>query len=216
MPFEEFYIPTAFSYLATFTWAVSGAVVGIRKRYDIFGVFVIALLSSTGGSIIRDGLFLHQQPPVLTDPVYLPLIVMATALTGLFRRKISELPVVDRLVSLIDAVGTPAFAVVGMQLALVAGIALPGVVLVGVLNGFGGGLLRDVVVNDVPAVLRPGQYAASAAIVICVLFLGLTLGLGVPTGLAAWGAVALYVAIRLVTMRYDLRTQPVLTEERTP
>ena len=207
-------MPALFDYLATFTWAVSGAVVGIRKRYDLVGVFVIAVLSSTGGSLIRDGLFLHRTPPVLTDAVYLPLILAATIVTSAFRRRISGLPVVDRLVDMMDAIGTPAFAVVGMQLSLRAGIPLPGVVMMGMINGFGGGLLRDVVVNDAPAVLQPGQYAATAAAAMCVLFLTMTLGYGVATDGAAWGIVALYVVIRMLTIRYNLRTQPVLPEER--
>jgi uncharacterized membrane protein YeiH len=212
MPTLEFQVPILLDYLATFMWAVSGAVVAIRKRYDMMGVFVIALLSSTGGSIIRDGLFLHHTPPMLTSAIYLPLILLATASTSAFRKRIAQMPMIDWLVSVIDAVGTPAFAVVGMQLSLRAGIALPGVVLVGVLNGFGGGLLRDVVVNDVPAVLQPGQYAASAAIGVCVLFLALTLGFGVATTQAAWGVVVLYFAIRMLTIRFNLRTRPVLPE----
>jgi len=212
MPTPEFHVPLPFAYLATFTWAVSGAVVGIRKRYDFVGVFMIAVLSSTGGSIIRDGLFLHRTPPVVNDAIYLPLILVATAGTSVFRQQIARMPMIDTLVSVIDAIGTPAFAVVGMQLSLIAGIALPGVVMIGVLNGFGGGFLRDVVVNDTPAILEPGQYAASAVIVMCVLYLTLTLGLGIMTSLAAWGIVALYFVIRMLTIRFNLRTRPVLNE----
>jgi uncharacterized membrane protein YeiH len=211
---QAFYVPTLFDYLAAFTWATSGAVVGIRKRYDIFGVFMIALISSTGGSIIRDGLFLHRTPPVLTNGVYLPLLLIATTFTSLFRRWITSTPMIDWLVSLIDAIGTPAFAVVGMQLSLQAGIALPGVVLIGVLNGFGGGLLRDVIVNDVPAVLRPGQYSASVVLVACVLFLVLTRQFGIETTLAAWTIVALYVVARMLIVYFDLRTRPVMPPEQ--
>ena len=212
MPTPEFQVPILFDYLAAFTWAISGAVVGIHKRYDIVGVFVIAMLSSTGGSLIRDGFFLHRTPPVVTNAIYLPLILMATIGTSLFRRRITQTPMVDMLVSVIDAIGTPAFAVVGMQLSLEAGISLPGVLLIGMINGFGGGLLRDVVVNDAPTVLQPGQYAASAAVVACVLFLALTLGFGVATAPAAWGVVALYFAIRMLTIRFNLRTRAVLSE----
>ena len=128
----EFHVPAYFDYLATFSWALSGAIVALRKRCDIVGVFVLALLTSVGGSILRDGIFLQRTPPVLTDPVYLPLITLATLFIALLHQRIAHLQVVDKLVSTIDAIGTPAFAVVGMQLALDAGIPLPGVVLVGV------------------------------------------------------------------------------------
>lgn len=62
-PMDEFLIPVSFDYLATFLWALSGAIVGMHKRYDIAGVFVIALLSSTGGSLLRDGLFCTKSRP---------------------------------------------------------------------------------------------------------------------------------------------------------
>ena len=65
---------------------------------------------------------------------------------------------IDQLVSIIDGLGVPAFAVVGVQLALQAGIALPGVLLVGMFNGFGGGLLRDVIVNERRPCCKPGVY----------------------------------------------------------
>lgn len=79
---SEFHVPVYFDYLATFTWALSGAVVAMRKRCDIVGVFVLALLTSVGGGIVRDGLLLQRTPSVLTDPMYLPLISLATALAA--------------------------------------------------------------------------------------------------------------------------------------
>lgn len=214
MPTDEFQVPFLLDYLATFFWAVSGTAVAIHKRLDLMGVALVAVLASTGGGLIRDGLFLHRTPSVLTSPVYLPLILAAAAVTILFRRWIIGISVIDVPVSVIDAIGTPAFAVVGMQYALQAGIALPGVVLVGVLNGYGGGILRDILVNDVPAVLRPGHYSATVALVACLIFLALTRWLHAPATAAAWGVMALYLVARMVTIRFDLRTRPVLVERR--
>ena len=210
----QFQVPFLLDYVALFLWAVSGAIIGMHKRYDFTGVLVVALLSSTGGSLLRDGFFLHQTPPVVSNPFYIPLIIAATALVGLFRRRITQmqLQLVDRSISIIDAVGVPAFAVVGMQLSLQVGIPIPGVVLIGVVNGMGGGLLRDLMVGDTPAALKPGQVYVSAIIFVCVVFLVLTYGMGVNKELAAWGIIALFFTIRMLSIRYNWRTKPVLPD----
>jgi uncharacterized membrane protein YeiH len=208
----EFQVPLLFDYFATFLWAVSGAIVGMHKRYDFAGVFVIALLASTGGGLIRDGIFLQQTPPVLGDSWYIPLILLATVAVSLFRQRITGMRLVDRLISTIDAIGVPVFAVVGMQLSLRAGIPLPGVVLVGAVNGFGGGLLRDVVVGDTPSILQPGQFAISALVFVCILFLFLTEALGLSPLRAAWSIIVLYFVIRMLSIRYNWQTQPVLSD----
>jgi uncharacterized membrane protein YeiH len=109
-------------------------------------------------------------------------------------------------------VGIPVFALVGMQLSLLSGISLPGVVLVGVVNGIGGGLLRDLVVGDTPAMLKPGRYQVSALILVCILFLILSQGFGVTMLVAAWIMIGLYIIIRLLSIRFNLRTQPVLRD----
>ena len=137
----EFTFPPYFDYFATFAWAISGAVVGARRGYDLVGVFIIALVSSTGGGLIRDGFLLQRTPALLTDGVYLVLIAFATVLIGVVAKWLVSVHTrawLDKFIELIDAVGVPAFAIVGMQMALAEGVSLPGVVLVGVINGTGG------------------------------------------------------------------------------
>ena len=208
----QFQVPFLLDYLAVFLWAVSGAIVALHKRYDFAGVLVVALLASTGGSLIRDGIFLQQTPPVLSNPWYIPVIITATVFVGLFRRRITKMALVDRVVDVIDGIGVPAFAIVGLQLSLQAGIPLPGVVVVGVTNGVGGGILRDLLVGDTPAALKPGTIFVSGVILICILFLVLTYGFGVSKEWAAWGMIALFFTIRMLSIRYNWRTRPVLKE----
>lgn len=208
----EFRVPLLFDYFATFLWAVSGAIVGLHKRYDFAGVLVVALLSATGGSLLRDGLFLHRQPPVLSNGYYIPLIIAATGLVSLYRQRIAKISFVDRSINLIDAVGVPAFAVIGMQLSLRAGIPWPGVVLIGVINGFGGGFLRDIVVGQTPAALKPGTVNVSAAIFVCVLFVVMVIALNVSWTVAGYAIVVLFFSIRMVSLRYGLRTRPILPD----
>ena len=207
-----FQLPPLFDYFATFLWALSGAILGMHKRYDMAGVCVIALLAATGGSTLRDGLFLNQLPPVVTVVWYVPLILLAALVVRFFRQRIANLRLVDNVINLIDAIGVPAFAVVGMQLSLAAGMTLPGVVLMGMINGFGGGILRDITVGNTPAVLKPGRFYLSAGFVACVLFVVLEVYLQVSPTVAAWIIIGLFFIIRVLAVRYDWKTQPVLPD----
>lgn len=208
----QFQVPFLLDYLAVFLWAMSGAIVGMHKRYDFAGVLVVALLASTGGSLIRDGIFLQQTPPVLSNPLYIPVIITATMFVSLFRRRITKMVLVDRVVDVIDGIGVPAFAIIGLQLSLQAGIPLPGVVVVGVTNGVGGGILRDLLVGDTPSALKPGTIFVSGVILICILFLTMTYAFGVSKEWAAWSMIALFFTIRMLSIRYNWRTRPVLQE----
>jgi uncharacterized membrane protein YeiH len=211
----EFSFPPYFDYFATFAWALSGAVVGARRGYDIVGVFLIALVSSTGGGLIRDGFLLQRTPVLLTNGVYLVLIAVATVLVGLVAKWLVSVLTrawIDKLVELIDAVGVPAFAIVGMQLALAQGISLPGVVLVGVINGVGGGLFRDVLARETPRLLLPGQYSALVVLIACLAFVGLRLRWDVGATQAAFVTIALFFVVRALTVRFNWTSSALLRE----
>ena len=214
---EGFRVPLLFDYAATLAWATSGAVVGIRKHFDLTGVFVIALLSSTGGGLVRDAIFLQRTPVLLVNPIYLPLIAVSTIVMSLFAgplTRIIKTDTVGKLVDLIDALGTPAFAVVGMQLAMDQGIPVFGVIFVGVVNGVAGGLLRDIAVRDVPALLRPGQFVSLALALVCGLFMVLRLRYGVRPTEAAWATVGAFFLIRALAVRFNWQTRSIASDSR--
>jgi uncharacterized membrane protein YeiH len=211
----EFAIPLYFDYFATFAWALSGAVVGVRRGYDIVGVFVIALVSSTGGGLIRDGFLLQRTPALLTDGAYLVLIILATSIVGLAAKRLVAVlnqAWVDKLIELIDAVGVPAFAIVGMQMALTQEISILGVVLVGVINGVGGGLMRDVLARETPRLLLPGQYSALVILIACLTFVGLIRGLGMDATKAALVTITLFFVVRALTVRFNWTSSALLRE----
>lgn len=213
-----FEIPRAFDYLATLTWASSGAVVGIRKHFDVVGVFVIALVSALGAGFVRDALFLQRTPVMLTDPLYLPLIAMTVILFSLFSTPLTRMvsaETVQKLIDIIDAIGIPIFAVIGMQLAEQRNIPVAGVIFVGVVNGTGGGLLRDVLVRDVPAILRPGQFVTLLLLLSCALFVGLKQYADVTIPQAAWSSIATFFVLRVLTIRFNWTTRSVLPESLT-
>lgn len=208
----EFQVPVLFDYVATFTWAVSGAIVAIRRRLDITGVFIVALLAALGGGLLRDAVFLNRPPVFLANPVYLTLVFSATIITSVFARYLRNLigPVaVQKIVDYIDALGTPAFAVFGMQLARDAGLPLIAVVFVGVSNGVAGGILRDIVVREVPALMHPGQFVALTLLAACGVYLLLTQELDLVPNQAAWITVAVYFVARVLTIRFNWQTSSV-------
>jgi uncharacterized membrane protein YeiH len=208
----DFQVPILFDYVATFTWAVSGAIVAIQRRFDIIGVFVVATLSAIGGGLLRDAVFLDRTPVFLTNPAYLSLILGATVATTTFGRLLTRLlgdDTIKKIVDLIDALGTPAFAVFGMQLAEDRGLPLIAVVFVGVANGVAGGVLRDIVVRDVPALMRPGQFSALTVLAACALFVLLARQVALTPTEAAWISVGFFFVVRVLTIRFNWQTKSV-------
>lgn len=216
MTAADFQVPILFDYVATFTWAVSGAIVAIRRRFDITGVFIVALLAAIGGGLLRDAMFLIRTPVFLVNPAYLSLIGGATVITVVFGRFLRNLigpETIQKIVDYIDALGTPAFAVYGMQLADSAGLPLIAIVFVGVSNGVAGGLLRDIVVRDVPALLRPGQFASLTLLAACGANLLLTREMEITGRHAAWMTVAGFFVVRVLTIRFNWQTRSVWEDE---
>jgi uncharacterized membrane protein YeiH len=205
-----FLLPIYFDYPATFLWAVSGATLAARRGYDVAGIFTIALVTATGGGVIRDAVFLQGAPPVLVrTPIYLELVASGALLVMLVGRYLHKTDLYSRVTGISDALGLGAYAVVGMQLAEAKGLAPVAVCLVGVVNAVGGGVLRDVLMRDEPEVFRPGTLTAVAALAGCVLYLLLTHTFRLDFSLAGWCAVALTFIVRFASIYFRLTTRPV-------
>lgn len=208
-PQSTFQLPLAFDYGATFLWALTGALVAARLRFDGAGVAALALVTAAGGGVLRDGLFLQIGPPlILRTPAYIAIVAVAAGLVLVAGRHVARLRPFDAVVSLVDGAAIAAYGLVGMQMARAAGLGIPAAVFVGTVNAVGGGVLRDLLVGRTPEIFKPGVPTALAAIGGCLLFLALTslLGLGEPVA----GAVAIggVFALRAVAIRFDLRTRP--------
>ena len=205
---DQFQLPVQLDYLAIFAWALSGALVGLRKRFDLVGVFMTALVSSIGGGLIRDGVFIPsgEATPLLTDPRYIELIVAATIASALFGRHVKRF---HRLIAVIDALGLGAYAAFGTQKALVSGLAVPAAILVGVINAAGGGLLRDIITRQEPLVFKPGQFYVLTALAGAVVFVFITVQLEVDATIAALAAIVATFVFRVLTIAFNWRTTPV-------
>jgi uncharacterized membrane protein YeiH len=209
-----FHLPVWFDLGATFTFAVAGAIAGMSRGYDIVGVFFLALVSSIGGGLIRDGIFLPSgvATPLLTDSRYIQLIVGATIVGALFGRHVKRF---RRAVALIDALGLGAYAAFGTQKALQFGLSVPAAILIGVINAAGGGLLRDIMTREEPLVFRPGQFYVLTAVAGAVTFVFFSVNFDVDPTLAGLLAIAVTFVFRVLTIVFNWRTSAVApVEER--
>jgi len=149
--------------------AMSGALAAGRRNMDIFGVAVIAFVTALGGGTIRD-LILGRFPIGWTqNPEYVLVVISAGLLTTVIAPFVHRL---KRLFLVLDAMGLIAFSLIGCSVAL--GMDYPTVVVImsGMITGICGGILRDVLCNQVPVVFQRELYA-SVSFAVCVLFLGL-------------------------------------------
>ena len=184
-------------YLGTFIFCVSGAIAGRKNQMDWFGMFVIALVTGTGGGMLRSMMIGDLPPAFLKDPVYF-LIAACAVLVALVG--VNGWQKIRRIVSVLDALGLGVFVVTGMRIA--QSYDLPGwaALALGVISATFGGLLRDVIRNEVPLVLRKEIYA-TACIIGGLALLGLD-ALGVPDTATLFITSFIVVAIRLTAIRY--------------
>lgn len=208
MPTATFQLPALFDLGATFAFALTGALAGIKRGYDIVGVFFLALVSSIGGGLIRDGVFIPatSPTPLLTDARYIQVIIAATVVSIVFGKRVKHF---RRVIAIIDAVGLGAYAAFGTQKALFAGLSVPAAVLVGVINAAGGGLLRDIITREEPLVFRPGQFYVLTALAGSVFFVFFVTELGLTPTHAAVGAIGLTFVFRALSITLNWRTTSV-------
>jgi uncharacterized membrane protein YeiH len=145
--------------IGTFVFAISGAASGVKSRLDVFGVSVLAFVAGNAGGMARDVLIGAAPPAAISDWRYVAVSLIAGIATFLRYPSITR---VQRIVLLFDAAGLATFAVAGTQKALAYDINPAAAALLGMLTGIGGGMMRDVLVKEIPVVLRADFYAVAA------------------------------------------------------
>lgn len=192
----------ALDIVGVFVFAVSGASLAARKRFDVVGLVVLAVATGLGGGIIRDVLLGATPPAAVRDDAYLLAAATAAAVVLVAHVAVER---AGRAVLLFDAAGLGLFAVTGATLALDAGLApVPSVVL-GTTTAVGGGIVRDVLAREIPAVFRPDTalYAIPAA--TGALLTVVTVEVGAYGTPAAIGIVLSVFVLRVLAMRYQWR-----------
>jgi uncharacterized membrane protein YeiH len=186
----------AFDLSGTFVFAISGAIAGVRHRLDLFGVLVLSFAAATSGGLARD-VFIGAIPPAsIQDWRYLAVSILAGIVTFFFYSRVSRF---KNALLIYDAAGLGLFATTGAAKALAFQIAPIPAALLGMLTGIGGGVVRDILVSEVPAVFRTDIYAVAALIGAAVVVAGNQLGLP-PAPVAGVGAILCFT-IRILAIR---------------
>ena len=148
-------------WLGTFVFALSGATMAVRNRFDIFGIMVLSFVAASFGGITRDVL-LGDHPPVALQNWHYIAISCVAGLIGFFRHRWIEH--FRNPVRILDAAGLALFVVVGTEKALAYDITPVPAMILGMLSGIGGGIVRDMLANEVPFVFRSELYAVAALV----------------------------------------------------
>jgi len=160
-------------WIGTFAFALSGGMLGVQKKFDLFGVLFLSFVVAVAGGIMRDVL-IGAAPPVAIREIHYFIIAIAGGLVTFFSYpKVASL---KHQTLLIDAVGLSLFAVTGAQKAIDFGVNPVMVAILGMLTGVGGGMTRDVLAGDVPFVLRSDLYAVAALAAGAIVAVGHVLG----------------------------------------
>lgn len=201
---------TTFDLTGTFAFAVSGAISGIRHRVDLFGVLVLSILAATSGGILRDLSIGATPPSALEDWRYFAVSLLAGVFTFY---NVSLLAKLRRPLLIFDAAGLGMFCAAGASKALALGLTPWAAVILGMLTGIGGGVVRDVVMSEVPTVFRGEIYATAALAGASFVVFGTRLGW--PAVLTFFGGAFLCFALRCVAIwrRWNL---PIATGNAPP
>jgi uncharacterized membrane protein YeiH len=193
-------LPYILDLAGTFVFALSGAVAGVKHRLDAFGVLVLSFAAANAGGIARDVLIGAIPPGAISDWRYLGVSLVAGLITFYFPSAITQRwsPVL-----LFDAAGLALFAVSGAHKALAYGLNPVMATLLGMLTGIGGGMARDVLLAEIPTVLRADLYAVAALVGAAIVVIANMLQL--PSGVAALVGAALCFGLRVMAIKHGWR-----------
>lgn len=155
--------------IGTVAFALSGYLVGVRKRLDMLGVLILALLTAVGGGIMRDAI-IGRIPLVFTQNTAWVVIGITLLLAWLFKLQKSRKRELAAVFVWADSLGLVAFTITGAQLGLSLDLNIFGVVMLGFITAVGGGIVRDMLVNDIPMILRKDFYGTVAVIISLAMY----------------------------------------------
>ena len=186
-----------FDLTGTFVFALSGATAAVKHKLDAFGILVLCFAAATAGGITRDIMIGALPPAAIRDWRYLAVSILAGAIAFF------AYPLINRLSSpvlLFDAAGLALFCVAGADKALAFNAGPVAATLLGMVTGIGGGIVRDMLVMEVPTVLRTELYAVAALLGAAFTVVGQRFGM--PLQMAAPIGAAICITVRLLALHY--------------
>lgn len=177
--------------LGTLVFAISGVVAAVERKFDLVGAFFIGLVTALGGGTTRDVLMGSTPVSWMLEPQYLLMVVIAMLLCYLFFRSLSKM---RRSLFIFDSIGLGLFSILGFQKALIADLSIPIALILAIVSSVFGGVLRDVLTNQVPLIFRKEIYALAALAGALLYWLGTLVTLNPALNAAI--AIVVVVAIR--------------------
>jgi uncharacterized membrane protein YeiH len=189
-----------FDLFGVFVFGLSGGFDGAKYRLDLFGILVLSLATSLGGGIMRDVILGSHPPNAFINQTYFFTAVLAGLVAFFFSKRVERH---FDFVQIADAVGLGVFAAIGAAAASAYGLGWFGIILMSVLTATGGGVVRDLLVREIPMILRADFYAL-AAIIGSIVYISLdNIGINPDISLAASAATA--TLSRFIAMRFGFR-----------
>jgi uncharacterized membrane protein YeiH len=191
---------SVFEILGTVAFAVSGAVLGIQKKLDVFGVFMLAVTTAVGGGILRDLLIGITPPTSMINPKFV-LISLGSTIAVCFLYE--QLIKFNDIIQICDAIGLGAFTAIGANMAIEHELnTLFILIVLGMATGVGGGIIRDMFAQEIPLVFRKEIYAVASIAGAMSLFYTENL---LSNNSAMYLSFFVTVVIRIVSMKYNMQ-----------
>jgi uncharacterized membrane protein YeiH len=194
-----------FTFAGVAVFAASGALAAARKGLDPVGVLVLAIVTATGGGTLRDVLIDRHPIFWISEPSYIGVSALAALMTWLW---VKRFPPPDRSLQYADALGLAFFSIAGVQIAQAGGLTPFIAAIMGAITGCAGGLIRDVLVAEVPLIFRQSELYVTACAAGIACYLGLA-ALGVAEGVASTLGMSVIAFVRLASIRWGI-TLPIL------
>ena len=182
-------------YFGTFVFAISGILVGVEKKFDLFGVLVLGIVTAIGGGTLRDVLIGSTPVGWMTNEIYIYIILAALPICFFFKDWIIGL---KKSIFLFDTIGIGLFTILGLQKTLEVGLSPIVAIMMGVVSATFGGVIRDVLAGTVPLIFRKEIYAF-ACFIGALIFLGANYI--VPEQVAIGISVVSVIAVRILAIR---------------
>lgn len=196
-------LPLPLEMLGVIVGAMCGALTACDRKLDIIGGVGLGMICALGGGLMRDVIMQVGSVYMLDSPLAIPVATGTALLVYFFHSPFAHRP---QMVEWLDIISVALFAAAGADKAMVNGLELPAVLLMGVLTGNGGGFMRDIVLGDEPKIFKRANWYAICSLGGSLVYWMIALVLGLDKGIAGTISVVVTVAMRRASLRYDLKS----------
>jgi uncharacterized membrane protein YeiH len=192
--------------LGIFAFAITGIIEARRKEMDIIGTYSVAMITAFGGGTLRD-ILINRYPMFWIENYTYPILILALSVISVFilRKQISFAKPVHMILNLLDALALGLFSAVGSSYALNMGVHWITAVLIGVVTGVFGGVLRDIICNEVPVVFKQSQLYATCAFLGSLTFVLLSNYFPVDSVAPLIAGIAVTFTLRVISIKYNIQ-----------